>query len=432
MKNPLLATCVLLIIGCILALWQQSNVGTLKKELDDLQSDAAGRGILLNVSASAARRSRDVEDRNSAHLVDKVTELLERAEMIERAGGRPDEALRDQIVQATVELMELSPANMRKVLARLRLNSALSEDTKSKVIGFSILFVSGEHPETALRLFEESKDLLGKGTMSNHVVGSALHSWAETNPDAAMEWLKRNETPPAGMSREELQHAVLGGAAKHDPAMAFRLLSDMGLEVSTDACEAIASSLADTQVGRESLLKAMRGHISNLKNEQAVRNISSTVMEAMARGVGKNSFESVSRWLDGESLPEADLAAFAEGLSWFATGSETGVWLDWMAKSMSPETLHEPVESLVGDWVDEDFLAAGKWLTQLPDGPIKIPAVKAYAESVAAYEPEVAIQWAMTIADENARRATLVAIHDNWPSGDEEGAAKFAAQHGIE
>lgn len=432
MKAPLVVTGVVLAIGFLLAFWQHSNVGTLEKELDDLQSEAVRRGIPLKVSASAARRSRGAEDRNAAHLVDKVTELLERAEMIERAGGQPDEELRDQIVQATVELMELSPANMRKVLAGLRSNSKLSEDTKSKVIGFSILFVSGDHPEAALRLFEESKDLLGKGTMSNHVVGSALHSWAEMNPEAAMQWLKRNETPPSGISREEMQHAVLGGAAKHDPVMAFRLLSDMGLEVSTDACEVIASSLADTQEGRESLLKAMRGHIANLDNERASRNISGAVMEAMARGVGKNSFESVSRWLDGESLPESDLASFAEGLSWFSTGEETGEWLDWMAKSMPAETLKDPVEGLVGDWVEEDYLSAGKWLTQLPDGPIKTPAVKAYAEAVAAYEPEVAIQWAMTIADVDERRATLVAIHDNWPAGDEAGAAKFAAEHGLE
>ncbi len=432
MKGPIVATVGVLVVGGVLALWQQTKVGTLEKELDELHGEAARRGILLNVSASAGRRGRGVEDRKAAHLVDKVTGLLERAELIERAGGRPDEALRDEIVQATVELMDLSPANLRKVLAGLRSNSALSEDTKSKIIGFSLLFVSGEHPEEALRLFEESKDLLGKGTMANHLVGSALHSWAEMNPEAAMQWLKKNETPPSGMSLEEMQHAVLGGAAKYDPVMAFRLLSDMGLEVSTDACEVIASSLADTQKGREALLGAMRRHVSDIESERSVRNISGAVMEAVARGVGKNSFESVSQWLDGESLPESDLASFAEGLSWFSTGSETGAWLDWMAQRIPGEKLHAPVEGLVGDWVEEDYLAAGRWLTEVPDGPIKTPAVKAYAEAVASYDPEVAIQWAMTIADENARRATLTAIHENWPAEDEEGAARFAAQHGLE
>lgn len=432
MKGPLIATGGVLVLGCGLALWQQTQVGGLEKELNELQDEAVRRGITLHVSASAGRRSRAAEDRSSAHLVDKVTGLLERAEMIERSGGRPDEALRDEIVEATVELMELSPANMREVLARLRSNPALSEDTKSKVIGFSILFVSGDHPEAALSLFEESKDLLGKGTMANHVVSSALHSWAEMNPEAAMQWLDRNQTPPSGMSREEMQHAVLGGAAKNDPVMAFRLLSEMGLEVSMEACEVIASTLADTQAGRESLLTAMRGYTSEMENQRAVRKISSTVMEALARGVGKNSFESVSQWLDGESLPESDLASFSEGLSWFSTGSETGAWLDWMAQRIPSEKLHDPVEGLVGDWVEEDYLAAGKWLTQVPDGPIKIPAVKAYAEAVAAYDPEVAIQWAMTISDNEARMSTLRAIHDNWPTEDEPGAARFAAQHGLD
>jgi hypothetical protein len=432
MKGPIIATGLVLAVGCVLALWQQSKVGTLEKDLDVLQGEAAKRGIPLHVSASAGRRSRGAEDRSAAHLVRKVTSLLERVEMIERAGGRPDEALRDQIVEMTVDLMELSPTNMRKVLARLRMNSSLSDDTKAKLIGSSLLFVSGDHPEAALRLFEESKDLLGKGSVANHVVTSALHSWAEANPEAAMQWLKKNETPPSGISREEMQHAVLGGAAKHDPVMAFRLIGEMGLEVSTEACEVIAASLADTQKGREALLSAMRGYVSDMENQRAARTISGAVMEAVARGVGKNSFESVSQWLDGESLPESDLASFAEGLSWFSTGNETGAWLDWMAQRMPADKLGEPVESLVGDWVEEDYLAAGKWLTQVPDGPIRIPAIKAYAEAVAAYDPETATQWAMTIADMDARRRTLMAIHDNWPTEDEEGAAKFAAEHGLE
>lgn len=432
MKGPLIASGGVIAVGCVLVLWQQSQIGEIQKQLDSIQKVAVQRGVKLNMRASAGRRGRGAEDRKAARLVDKVSGLLERAEMIERGGGRPDEALRDQIVNATVELMELSPANMRKVLAELRLNSALSEDTKAKVIGFSILFVAGDHPEAALRLFEESKDLLGSGAMASHVVGSALHSWAEMNPVAAIQWLKRNETPPSGMSLEEMQHAVLGGAAKNDPMMAFRLLDDIGMAESSDACEVIASSLADTQAGREALLSAMRGYISDMKNQHAARNISSAVMEAVARGVGKNSFETVSQWLDGESLPDSDLASFAEGLSWFSTGKETGAWLDWMAQRMPEEKLQEPVESLVGDWVEEDYLAAGKWLREVPDGPIKIPAVKAYAEAVAAYDPEIAIEWAMTIGDPQARRTTLKAIHDNWPTEDEEGAARFAAQHGLE
>jgi hypothetical protein len=432
MKGPLIATGVLLAVGGGFALWQKSHVGSLEKELNHLQDDAVRRGITLNVSASAGRRSRGVEDRNSAHLVGKITGLLERVGTIERAGGRPDEGLRDEIVQATVELMNLSPANMRKMLAKLRSNPDLSEDTKSKVIGFSILFASSNHPEMALQLFDESKDLLGKGTMANHVVGSALHAWAEMNPEAAVQWLKKSGEPPSGITREEMQHAVLGGAAKHDAAMAFRMLSEMDLKTSTDACEVIASSLADSQPGREALLSAMHGYLAGIDDPKAVREMSSIVMETVARGVGKNSFETVSKWLDAESLPESDLASFAEGLSWFSTGNETSKWLDWMAQRLPPENLWEPVEGLVGDWVEEDYLAAGNWLTKLPDGAVKIPAVTAYAKAVAAYDPEVAIKWAMTISDADARKRTLVAIHENWPEGDAEGATKFAAQHGLE
>jgi hypothetical protein len=431
MNRPLIASGAILILGVSFVFWQQAQRSTMEKQLDELHEEAAQRGIPLSVSASAGRRTRGAEDRSAAHLVRKVTGLLERVELIERSGDKADEALREQIVDVTVDLMELSPANMRKFLAKLRANPSLSDETKAKIIGSSLLYVAGDNPETALRLYDESKDLFGKGTMVNHIVGTALHSWAETNPEAAMQWLKSNETPPNGITREELQNAVLGGAAKHDAAKAFHLLSEMGLEASTDACEAIATSLADTQTGRESLLKAMRDYVSDMENQRGARTISATVMESVARGVGKNSFESVSQWLDRESLPESDIASFAEGLSWFSTGNETGAWLDWLSQRLPADQLQQPVEGLVGDWVEEDYLAAGKWLTQLPEGPAKTPAIKAYAEAVAAYDPETAVQWAMTISDESARKATLMAIHNNWPTEDADGAASFAAQHGL-
>ena len=432
MKGPLIATAVVLVFGGASALWQQSRIKDLEKSLHDMHEEAARKGVSLRISASEGRRIRGEEDRNSAHQVKNLMSLLENVEAIERDGGRADDATYGKIVEGAVGLMDLSPSNLRKVLAQMRENPSLSDEAKAKVIGDCLLFLSSEHAEAALQLFLESKELLGKGVMANHVVSTALQSWAEKSPEAAMQWLKSHDQPPGGMTREEMQHAVLGGAAKNDPATAFRLLSEMGLEGTEDACEVIASALADTQRGRESLLQAMRGYVAGVENPRAAGKISGAVMEALGRGVGKNSYEVMTQWLDRENLPESDLAAFAQGLSWFSTGSQTGQWLDWMAQRLPPEKLTEPVEGMVGDWVEADYQAAGKWLTQLPEGSLKTPAVKAYAEAVAAYDPEIATQWAMTIRDADARRRTLQAIYENWPAGDEAGGARFAAQHGLE
>jgi len=432
MKGPLMATVLVLVVGGGAGWWQQRQAGKWRQVVDGLHDEAANRGIALRVNASAGRKLRAMEDRNSAKVLHKVNGLVERVELVERGGGRPDEGLREQIVSLAVDLAVMSPSNMRRFLAKLRTNPDLSDDTKARLVGQSILMIAGEHPDVALRLLEESKDLLGEGGVFSQAMGNALQTMAEQSPEAALEWLKKNPDPLSGEPREELVHAVLGGVAKHDPVVAFRMLGELGLDASEDACEVIASALADSQKGREALVRAMKGYAEEMENPRGARKVSAAVMEAVGRAVAKNSFDTVSRWLDAEALSESDMAAFAGGLSWFSTGKETGDWLGWMAGRLSEEQLAEPVESLVADWVQEDYLAAGEWLVQVPAGPLKTPAVKAYAEMVAAYDPEVATQWAMTISDREARQATLRAIHENWPDDDEEGAARFAAKHGIE
>lgn len=54
--------------------------------------------------------------------------------------------------------------------------------------------------------------------------------------------------------------------------------------------------------------------------------------------------------------------------------------------------------------------------------------MKSYAESVAEYEPRVAGQWALTLADAEERAATLKRIYQKLPEAD---AVAFAAEHGI-
>lgn len=432
MKAQIIAIGGVLLVGCGFAVWQQSRVETLRVELNELHEQAAQRGINVRMNASSGRRLHGITDRNSAPQMRKVTDLLQRMEEMERSGRRPDQAMYDRTVDALVMLMEMSPNHVRKLLAELRERPDLSDETKAKVIGHSLLFISAEHPEIALRIYGESKDLIKRGGMVAQVVGNALSALAEQDPDAAMQWVKSQKEAPVGMSHEEMRNSVLGGVAKSDPATAFRLLSTVPTEESASACDVIASALADTQRGRESLLQALKGYVGGLENPKEARMISGTVMEAIGRGVNKNSFQSVSQWLDSANLPESDIASFVDGLSWYSTGSETGEWINWMAQRLPGDSLATPVEGLVGDWVEEDYLAAGKWLTDLPDGAIKTPAVKAYAQAVAAYDPQVAIQWAMTIRDVNARRKTLAAIHENWPANDEAGAAKFAAEHGLE
>jgi hypothetical protein len=50
---------------------------------------------------------------------------------------------------------------------------------------------------------------------------------------------------------------------------------------------------------------------------------------------------------------------------------------------------------------------------------------------VAEYEPQTAVQWALTLPAGEGRTDTLDSIYQNWPADDAAGAAVFAAKYGI-
>jgi hypothetical protein len=131
-------------------------------------------------------------------------------------------------------------------------------------------------------------------------------------------------------------------------------------------------------------------------------------------------------------LTPSEKVRLANELTCFTTKADTGRWVEWMSGNLPEEHLAEPVRKLIGEWTEQDYVAAGKWLATAPDGPAKVAAVEAYARAVARYEPHVAGQWAMTLPPGAARNATLRAVHQNWPADDPEGAAGFAHEHGLE
>ena len=82
--------------------------------------------------------------------------------------------------------------------------------------------------------------------------------------------------------------------------------------------------------------------------------------------------------------------------------------------NLEGQTVAGPVRDLVGEWTQQDYVSAGKWLSAFPDGPAKSAAVEAYAEAVAEYEPHVAAQWAMTLPPGRARDSPC-GVYQNWP-----------------
>ena len=64
--------------------------------------------------------------------------------------------------------------------------------------------------------------------------------------------------------------------------------------------------------------------------------------------------------------------------------------------------------------------------------PRKNAGIGAYSQAVAAYEPAVAVQWAMTLPPSKDRETALQGVYENWLKTDPGGKEAFGKQHGLE
>lgn len=426
----------ILVAGGLPALWNQRTAATSRAEVAKLRAEAARLGITLEADPTAVvarvKRQREESERKAASISAELRSLAGEIDRLGASGQEPDEETHRRAMETIIRLLELDTDSIRRLVGELRSDPSISDETRRRLISFSILTLADDHPEAAITLYAESSDMLGKDHADGHVVATALTRWAEMDPQSALAWLQRHAADRPDLVNEEAKRSWLSGAAEHDPALAFRMISELDLEDASDAIHAIMGSGAGNAESRTELLGALRAHLSTISDPEARSEMSSKAFELLARTSEGSGYDSLTQWMDSVQLSPEEKQEFAGGLTWFTTRSDTGRWVEWLAGNLPPGKLDDPVRELVGEWTQQDYVAAGQWLSQTPDSSAKSAAVEAYAAAVAEYEPQVAVQWALTLPPGPSRDATLRAVYENWPASDPQGASAFAREHGLE
>lgn len=436
MKFSLALSFLILAVGGAMGLMQQKRLSSLRSEQTGMVEKAERLGISvaaldLPQDRRSGGRARTEISKEAAGLATELASLARDLEAIEKSGKSPDDSFQDRALELMGKMTALGGGQLKGVISSLLDDKSLSEESRKNMIGFSILMLSEDHPAAAVDLFAQSHELLGSGVMSQHVIINSLSRWAQENPKAAIDWLKKNAADHPDFADDVAKQGVIDGAAKKDPKLAFQLIGELGFEDPSDAIRSLVES-GKTAEQRTSILAALREHLTTLQDESGRSEQLDESLEDMGRNISNEGFDSVSSWLEKESLSPEEKAKFVGGLSYFNTKQDTGRWIDWMSRSLPEDELKENVENLVGQWTQQDYMAAGKWLSNSPEGSAKNAAVSTYAETVAEYEPQTAVQWAMTMPSGAQRQATLEAIYRNWPKSDVQAAEAFAKQHGVD
>ena len=437
MKKSIMLAIAILALGAAPGFFQANRLAGLREDHRKLVLVAVNLGIApgdstLGSEPRLTKRQRDDQAKQSLSIGSAVIAFAREMESIEQSGGTPDPDLQKRAMETMARLMELDPSELAQVIARLRESKEISSETRGNIIAFSIMSLSNDHPEAAVALFAESSDLLDQNMLGDHVISSALSRWAELNPSAALDWIKKNSEAHPEIASDEAKAGVIAGAATTDPRLAFKLMSEMKFEHSMSAINAIIMTGHENPEQRNAVLSALREHVAGVPNEAEREEIQSKALEMFARTADSEGFDSLSKWMDSSKFTPTEKEQFAGGLTYFTTKQETGRWVEWMSGNLPAGSLSDPVREVVGEWTQQDYVSAGQWLSTSSDGPAKTAAVEAYAAAVAEYEPQVAAQWTMTLPPGPGRDSTLKSVHENWPASDPEGATAFAREHGLE
>ncbi len=401
----------------------------------ELVVQAANLGFSIDPKNPAGPVRVTKHERENRDAAAKLTaaEFIAFAKEMEAMEGQPSDATQKRVLDFIDKMMSMDPAQLKIIIAEVRASKDLKDETRQQLISFSIMTLINDHPQAALAIFTESSDILKDGQMGGAVISSALAKWAKEDPMAALDWVRKNSEKFPDLVTEDAKRGLISGAAASDPKLAFQLIGELGLKDSSSSIDAIIRA-AKTPEDRTATLSALRDHLAGMKDEDARVEVQRNAVGELARSVANDGFEVGSKWLENADLTPAELTGFASGFNYNSIDKDIGQWIGWIGEKIPAEKSAGSIANLVSIWTRNDYEAAGKWLGSTADGPVKNASIRAYTEAVAKYEPETAVQWALTLPAGKDRDGALLNIYRNWPKDDpaaQAAAEAFAKANGI-
>jgi hypothetical protein len=438
MKISITASILILLVAALYGIPNYQRLTVVRQSHAKLVAEAAQLGISPDPSNPAdpvriTKRRRGNKEAEAKLAAAEYIAFSKEREAIEKNGDPLDEARQKRMLEIMDRMMSLDSAQLKILITELRASKELKDESRQRLIGFSIMTLANNHPQAALSLLTESEDLFKDDGMGKHLVSSSLVKWAKDDPLAAFEWVKKNSEKFPDLFTDKAKRDLISSAAVSDPELAFKLIGRMEIkEIDSSIYDIIR--VAKTPEERTATLAALREHLKTLPDEDIRDRSSNSAMRVFATQIAKEEYDTGSKWITQSNLTPAELDYFSRALCTSNQNGEKGQWIEWIGKNIPSENSEEQIHYFVRSWTENDFQAAGKWLATTPAGPTKNTSIRSYAETVSHYEPETAAQWALTLPPGQDRDETLQEIYDNWPKNDDaakQAASAFAKEHGL-
>jgi len=435
MRIPTYLSVVLLSTACYIAWQDRQRLVAAREDLAKLVDEADREGIsaAFGQHANRGRNSgrQRLDSRQAAiSLADDWMLYQRELELLDQPGEQPDEAMLERENLLWERARPLDTAGWESFLARALEALEVSEAVRRNLVYMAISSIARRNPQAALDRLHRASSLFKDDHRGNELAGLAIRELAKINPVAAATWIRENGNHPSGFVTDQTRISLINGTASTHPELAFQLIGELGIKDTNNAFSSLAIN-ARTFEQKSAILAALRGHLATSLDASDHGQIELTVLRGLASTFAYGNFGEARRWFESTDLSARELAYCADALQSSVLRNETGQWIEWFAGKLTPDASKGVTKSMIDSWARDDHEAAGKWISEAPDIPIRDAAIWAFAVSVSKHESATAVEWALTLPPGEDRYSALANIHRNWPEDDPAAKAAFAEEHGI-
>jgi len=361
--------------------------------------------------------------------------LLAFAKELEAMSGKDDlatlDARQDAMLDWQRRLTSLEPEQVKELIAGIRNAPDLDGELRQSVQRLLLDALMERHPLAVLEIITDEPDLLADPGWKTRVTSDAMIRGLEQNPAETVDWYKKHRADFPEPTQDIIVNRVLRAAGQTDPAMAFRMITDLEIRNIEYAAASIASSARTLDQASESLA-AFRNSLPTFGEPQAQAAIRFEVNTALISNSFLHGYDEAVGWIDGAGFSQQELSDYIFRVRRNFAPEEAARWFGWIEGNITDRTVvSEVIPDLVGDWTQMDYKSAGEWLETQPEGDLKTAAIRRHALTMANHQPEEAARRAISMPAGEARDSTLKIVLERWQASDAKAADAFVEKHGI-
>ena len=419
----------LLIVAAICGFgWYNARGLSQVRERQRILRDEAGRlGILPGQSGGMLRQPKPHRNTAAAGkmLAPEDIALMKELEQSRKPPAKPVAGFWERHAAMVARIKAMTPAQIRKFIAEARAHEELSPESRQMLVQTAIEALIDQSPAAGLDLYTGMQDLFSPDNVCWSVSGGVV-KWAKKDPSAALDWVRGNLAEHSDLINNDARCAVAEGAALSDRKLAFRLIGELGIDPPANATQGIVDT-AKTPAERIAALADLREYAPTIEDRDDRFRAKDYAIAVFGKNLAKEDFQAAIVWVASAGLTNSEIASFGSDIGCSVKNGDQAKWLDWFSEKLAAGGYQRAVCQLITNWTAKDHEAVGNWLNAAPTGPVKNYAISVFADEVAHYQPDAAIQWAVTLPAGKARDETLHTIYHNWPKKDPAGEAAAAA-----